>query len=576
MSGSRLASGSRVAVIGGGVAGAGLAAALLFNARTRGSPVEVRVYDGGAPGGGMAPAVLTAECRSRLAALGCRMPVEWRVHELRGVEVLAHGSRELLPASAGGVWVVDGWPHGMGGLELVGRALTGAATSQGAQWVERRVERVERQPPAPDAPAVVRRSGPLVVRAQGSGERYHAAVLATGASGMRAEAFFPGFAPAPTLSAVQARLRVNPSRPGLGPLVRLWLDPLPSVEGLLLVPAARSLYALAFGASVAPADLCQVLMMAARDGLLEEGFEVAELEPTRVPYGAGRRLVGTGQLVVGAAACGHPLQLGLSETLASCSRAAAALLDSELERSALEQRYVHEGVAELMEEAVAGARSLEWLRRAGRRGPGAFVTARRRGTVSSSCSGGVLGLSSPTPPALLGAARWAGMKEWLTSWVRTTVEPLPAHVPALEPDLYYVVDDDTDAREALTQLLESTGAEVVSFSSELALYCAVARRPPDAILLDVVLQWVDGLRLCEGLKQHPLTRGTRVVVMSGLNRPYVRQRALEAGAEAFMAKPLEPEGLLRVLRGGPAIGPSRQEHAGSALADEAGRHASSS
>jgi CheY-like chemotaxis protein len=129
------------------------------------------------------------------------------------------------------------------------------------------------------------------------------------------------------------------------------------------------------------------------------------------------------------------------------------------------------------------------------------------------------------------------------------VEPVPTAIPALEPDLYYVVDDDPDQREAMTQLLESTGATVVSFADELALFCAVARRPPTAILLDVVLHWVDGLRLCEGLKQHPLTRQTRVVVMSGLNRPHVRQRALDAGAEAFLPKPVEPERLLRQLMG---------------------------
>jgi CheY-like chemotaxis protein len=164
-------------------------------------------------------------------------------------------------------------------------------------------------------------------------------------------------------------------------------------------------------------------------------------------------------------------------------------------------------------------------------------------------SGGVLGLAAPTPLALLASARWAGLREMVGSWIRTTVEPVPTAIPALEPDLYYVVDDDPDQREAMTQLLESTGATVVSFADELALFCAVARRPPTAILLDVVLHWVDGLRLCEGLKQHPLTRHTRVVVMSGLNRPHVRQRALAAGAEAFLPKPVEPERLLRQLMG---------------------------
>ena len=575
MNGSRLANGSRVAIIGGGIAGAGLAASLLFNGRARGSTLDVRVYESSEPGTLAPPAVLTPECRSRLAALGCRVPPEWRAHELRGVEIISHGHREVMPSAPGGLWVVDGWPQGQGGLALVREVLAGAATSQGARFISRHVERVENQPPAPDAPAAVRKSGPLIVRAQGSGDRFHAVALATGAGPSLGDNFFPGFNPAPTVPAVQARLRHATPRLSVSPLARLWLSPLPTVDGLLLLPGAHSVYALAFGPSVTPADLCQVLMMAARDGLVEEGFELVALETTRLPYGPGRTLVAPGQLAVGAAAFGHPLQLGLSETLASCSRAAVALLDAGLETQALERRYVREGLGELLEDSAAGARSISWLRRAGSRAPKAFLTARNRGTAGGMGGGGLLGLPSPTPLALLNAARWAGVRETLASWVRTTVEPLPTSIPTLEPDLYYIVDDDPDQREAMTQLLESTGARVVAFADELALFCAVARRPPTAILLDVVLHWVDGLRLCEGLKQHPLTRDTRVVVMSGLNRPHVRQRALDAGAEAFLPKPVEPERLLRQLMGQvPASAPVSQPRTDTTLADETGRYAS--
>jgi CheY-like chemotaxis protein len=326
---------------------------------------------------------------------------------------------------------------------------------------------------------------------------------------------------------------------------------------------------------VTPADLCQALMMAARDGLIEEGFELSALETTRLPFGPGRCVVAPGQVAVGPAALGHPLQIGLSETLATCSRAAVGLLDGGLEVSALERRYVREGLSELMEDAAAGARSIAWLRRAGRRASEAFLAARRRGSVGGVYSGGVLGLAAPTPLALLASARWAGLREVMGSWLRTTMEPVPTAIPALEPDLYYVVDDDPDQREAMTQLLESTGATVVSFADELALFCAVARRPPTAILLDVVLHWVDGLRLCEGLKQHPLTRQTRVVVMSGLNRPHVRQRALDAGAEAFLPKPVEPERLLRQLMGhGSVATVSQPRVSASTEAVESDRYAS--
>jgi hypothetical protein len=50
--------------------------------------------------------------------------------------------------------------------------------------------------------------------------------------------FFKGFRPAPTVAAVQARLRQASSRLELAPLARLWISPLPTVDGLFLLPGA--------------------------------------------------------------------------------------------------------------------------------------------------------------------------------------------------------------------------------------------------------------------------------------------------------------------------------------------------
>jgi DNA-binding response OmpR family regulator len=118
------------------------------------------------------------------------------------------------------------------------------------------------------------------------------------------------------------------------------------------------------------------------------------------------------------------------------------------------------------------------------------------------------------------------------------------------------VDDDLEAREALSELLTSQGAEVVAFADELALCSAVAKRPPTAILLDIVLHWVDGLRLCRELKRHAATRTAPVYVMSGIDRPHLRQGALKAGAQAFLPKPLRLEQLLALMAPAP---PPRME-----------------
>jgi len=548
VSGIGLSNEARVAVIGGGVSGSALACSLIQNARTRGRTVQVRVYDGGGAERRMPPAVLTPECRSRLAGLGCRIPVEWRALELRGIEIIAGSERETLPAPSGGLWVVDRWTVGLPGQRLLSQALAGVAAAGDARFIARRVDRVERQPLVAGVHNLAKNPGELVVRAEGGAERFHAVALAAGASSELRGAFFDGFCGPPTLPAAHARLRHGPVRTFGGQSAKLWLSPLPGVDGLLLLPAQGSTYALAFGPTTTPADLCQAVMAALRDGLLPEGIEISELSVTRVPSGAGTQLTAPGQLAVGAAASGHPLQLGVSEALASATRGALALVDAGLDGAALERRYVRETMLELLEDANHGARALGWLRRAGARAPRAMVRARESTRPATPFSGGVLGLPSPTPSALLARARLAAIGEALVRVFLLAREPLVPSAVVPEPDLYYVVDDDPAAREALAEYLEQQGAHVVAFGDELSLFSAVARRPPTAILLDVVLNWVDGLRLCEGLKQHPLTRAVPVYVISGLNRPHVRARALAAGAEAFLPKPIEPERVIHLVR----------------------------
>jgi len=561
---------AKVAIIGGGITGAATAISLLQGARTRDRMLDVRVYAGTRnPAANIVPLVLTPDCRSRLSSLGVRVQPGWRTLDIAAIEVCSGPRRERLPCPPAGLWTVDGWPQGHGGHEPVATALIATAEQMGARFIARTAQQVEVQPatqvrglrPMP-GPMPGPTPGLMVVRAQGLGDAFQAVVLATGTEDTLADRFIDGYQPPPSMPAVHARLRYTPCR-SLGPqLLRLLLAPLPGVDALYLIPCATSIYALAFGPHCTPADFCQAVMAAARDGHVGEGFELTQLSTTRVPCGAGRRLSDLGRLAVGHAAFGHPFQLGISDAIASCTRASTALLDNGARAAHLERYYVQDGLTDLLTHATAASKALRWLVRAGDRAASAFAHAQARTRWLLPFCGGVLGLNAPLASTLLSSARWAAISEQVMRLFLTAVQPLPPSIPGMEPDLYYVVDDDPAAREALTQLLETHGAQVVAFADELALYCAVARRPPTAILLDVVLTWVDGLRLCEGLKQHPLTRNSRVFVMSGLSRPHIKTRALNAGAEAFLSKPLEPQMLWHVLqqhRLQPGHGPSPQD-----------------
>lgn len=67
---------------------------------------------------------------------------------------------------------------------------------------------------------------------------------------------------------------------------------------------------------------------------------------------------------------------------------------------------------------------------------------------------------------------------------------------------------------------------------------------PDVIVLEVLLPEKDGLQLCRELKEDPELRGTPVVIFSLLD---VEDRALQAGAAAFVGKPLRKEELLNAI-----------------------------
>lgn len=108
-----------------------------------------------------------------------------------------------------------------------------------------------------------------------------------------------------------------------------------------------------------------------------------------------------------------------------------------------------------------------------------------------------------------------------------------------------VAERDPITADLERYFLESAGYEVrVVLDGRTAVQEAEAMRP-DLIVVDVILPGVNGLQVCRGLKASPSTAGIPVVVFSVLD---VRERALDAGADAFLLKPLEQPQLIDLIR----------------------------
>jgi signal transduction histidine kinase len=108
-----------------------------------------------------------------------------------------------------------------------------------------------------------------------------------------------------------------------------------------------------------------------------------------------------------------------------------------------------------------------------------------------------------------------------------------------------VVDDDEDARDLLAQILGDRGAAVSTAGSAAEALRLVEQTPPDVLLSDVGMPEVSGYSLIERVRALPAERGGRTpaIALTAYARAEDAQRALAAGFQAHVTKPIDPDRL---------------------------------
>jgi CheY-like chemotaxis protein len=112
-----------------------------------------------------------------------------------------------------------------------------------------------------------------------------------------------------------------------------------------------------------------------------------------------------------------------------------------------------------------------------------------------------------------------------------------------------VVEDEPDGADVIRRTLTAAGIET-DFAPTAERALTILDDTPDAFdaaLIDLALPEMDGFELMERLRQHPDVSELVLVAMTAFHTAELRERALQAGFDAYFAKPLDTMFMLQTL-----------------------------
>ena len=109
-----------------------------------------------------------------------------------------------------------------------------------------------------------------------------------------------------------------------------------------------------------------------------------------------------------------------------------------------------------------------------------------------------------------------------------------------------IVDDVQDIRDLYERFFEMHGARVITAADGISALEVVLFQRPDVIILDVAMPQITGVDVIRSLKGDRRTREIPIVAVSG--QYDVEQPVMEAGADAFVQKPILPDQLWKQVQ----------------------------
>src|SRR3954471_7339663 len=111
-----------------------------------------------------------------------------------------------------------------------------------------------------------------------------------------------------------------------------------------------------------------------------------------------------------------------------------------------------------------------------------------------------------------------------------------------------IVEDDPDIADLVARYLDKAGFVTERAANGRDALTALAARPPDLMVLDLMLPHVDGLEVCRQVRANPQSAAIPIIMLTARAEESERIVGLELGADASLAKPFSPNELVARVR----------------------------
>jgi two-component system, OmpR family, alkaline phosphatase synthesis response regulator PhoP len=111
-----------------------------------------------------------------------------------------------------------------------------------------------------------------------------------------------------------------------------------------------------------------------------------------------------------------------------------------------------------------------------------------------------------------------------------------------------IVDDEPFILKSLTFVLRKEGFHVDSASNGMEAKEKIQLQKPDIVFLDIMMPKMNGLEVCQWLRQDPVLKDTYVIILTAKGQEADREKGLKIGADEYMTKPFSPSHVVNRIK----------------------------